>query len=80
MSYNDGDFKSDDELKKMEKLDVELFVKKCFSDIGADFNNPKKEDLVKVCDKLAEFASHFRSQDIIKKHYNEIKQLIDKIH
>lgn len=71
--------KSEEEYEELKKLQVEALIKKYFEEIKADFKNPKTEDLVKICDKLAEFAANFRSEDIIKKHYNEIAELISSI-
>jgi len=71
--------KSEEEYEELKKLQVEALIRKYFGEIQADFENPKQEDLVKICDKLAEFAAHFRSQDIIKKHYDEIMKLINLI-
>ncbi|MHA1868404.1 MAG: hypothetical protein ACTSXD_10215 [Candidatus Heimdallarchaeaceae archaeon] len=72
-------FKSKEEFEQMKRIDVEGLVKSKFEEIGADFNNPSKKDLIKVIDKLVEYASNFRKPEIIKKHYNEIMQLINKL-
>ncbi len=69
---------SEEEFEKVKRLDVELLVKKFFSDVGGDYDHPTKESLIKVCDKLAEFAKNFRNPKIITKHYNEIMSLIKK--
>jgi len=66
-------------LENLKKLNVELLIKKIFGEIGADYHNPKKEDIMKVCDELMKYASNFRKQDEIKKHYNQIQSLVDKI-
>jgi hypothetical protein len=71
-----GSMDSEEELEKMKKLDVELLIQKYFKETGGDFDNPSKDELVAVCDKLAEYASHFRKPDVIKKHYNEIIELV----
>ena len=39
--------------------------------LGADFDNPTKEDLAKVMNKLVDYAVNFRNPEIVKKHYDE---------
>ena len=50
-----------------------------FIKVGGDFNNPVKEDILKVLEELKEFAKGFRSPEIINKHYGEIMKLVDKL-
>ena len=75
----DFEFESKKEFEQMKQLNVESSVKLQFEKIGADFNNPSKGDLVKVLEGLAKFATNFRGPEAIKKHYDEIKQLINKL-
>lgn len=70
---------NEQEIEEMKKMNVEILVKKFFKKIGGDFENPKKEDLIKVCDELAEFAKNFRDQKTVKKNYNQIASLIKKL-
>ena len=74
-----GDVGSKQEFEKTKKLDVEILIKKMFSEVGGDFDNPTRESIVKVCDKLAEFSKSFRRPEIIKRHYGEIMKLINKM-
>ncbi len=74
-----GDEISKEHFEKLKKINVESLIKKYFKEIEGNYKNPSKEDLIKICDKLAEFASNFREQKIIKKHYQEIMQLINKL-
>jgi len=74
-----GDAESKEDLEKIKKADTELMIKKYFEEVGGDFNNPTKKTIIAVCDKLAEFASNFRPPEEIKKHYQEIMILIDKL-
>ncbi|MCF6277062.1 MAG: hypothetical protein L3J07_04490 [Candidatus Magasanikbacteria bacterium] len=67
------------EIEKIKKMSIELQIKKTFEDVGADFDNPTKEDLLKACEKLAKFAENFRKPEIVNKHYSEIAGLIKKI-
>jgi len=54
-------------------------IKKSFNDIGGDFNNPTKEDVLKVMGKLKEFSAGFRDPSIIEKHSKEIMKLVEKM-
>ena len=70
---------SNKDIERMKLLNVQLFIKAKFKEIGGDFDNPTKTDLIRVCEKLAEFAENFRSQNIIHKHFEEIMELINMI-
>ena len=72
-------FGSQKEFKEMKKLEVELLIKKYFAETGGNFDNPTKEEIIKVLDKLAEYAKNFRSPEVIKKHYGEIMRLVNKL-
>lgn len=74
-----NEFKSQSEKDNFQKIQVDIIVMSVFDEVGADFNNPTKMDIVKVLDGLAEFAAKFRKPEIIKKHYNEITRLVEKI-
>lgn len=66
------------EIKNFKKINIKELIKKFYSEIkNADFDNPTKESLLKLIDKLAEFASNFRDKEIIEKNYFLIKKLID---
>lgn len=73
------EFKSKEEFEEMKKLNIKLLITAKFNEIGADFDNPTKDDLITVITKLAEFATNFRKPEIIKKHTNEITALINKL-
>lgn len=70
---------SDEEFEEIKKLNVRELVRTYFEKVGADYEKPTKESLVQVCDQLREFAKNFRNPDLIKKHYQEIMLLIDKL-
>jgi len=66
--------------KKIERFFVDFLIEKAFIDVGGDFNNPTKENFLQVVILLQEHATRaFRDSSIIKKHTEEIKQLIDKL-
>jgi len=70
---------SKEEIEKIKTLNIEILIKKFLKEAGGDPKNPSKEDLENLCDKLAEFAKNFRSDDIIKKNYNKIMKLVKKL-
>ena len=72
-------FKSQQEYEEMKRLEVKILVKSKFDSIGADFNKPKKEDLIKVYERLSEYATHFWRPGKVKEHYKEIMKLINKL-
>ncbi|KKR21916.1 MAG: hypothetical protein UT50_C0002G0007 [Candidatus Moranbacteria bacterium GW2011_GWA2_39_41] len=72
-------FDSEEEFKKMEQMNVSALIRSIFGDIGADFDNPTKEDLAKVMNKLVDYAVNFRNPEIVKKHYDEMMLLFNKL-
>ena len=72
-------FKSDEEFERIKKLNVEIFIENLFRDVGGDFNKPTKESLLKVLIELKNYALNFRKKEIVDKHFNEIKGLIDML-
>jgi Zn-dependent oligopeptidase len=72
-------FKSEEEFEEMKKVDVKILIKSKFEAIGADFNNPTKKSIIGVMDKLADLSANFRNPEIIKKHYGEIMELVNKL-
>ena len=74
-----AEWKSNEEREKFRNLEIELIIKNAFKEANVDYNNPKKEGLIRVLDFIAKLASQFRKPDIIRKHYNQLKQVIEKI-
>ena len=70
---------SEEEKDKFREVEIKIIVENAFKKANVDYGNPSKEGLIKVIDNLAEFASRFRKPEIIKKHYDEIMVLIDKL-
>ncbi len=66
----------DDEIRTQYCNDL---VRNIFKEEDADFDNPTKEDLLKVIKSLAEFSKNFRNQETVKKHFGEIMSSINKI-
>jgi Zn-dependent oligopeptidase len=73
------EFKSEEEFEEMKKMDIKILIKSKFEAIGADFDKPTKESIIGVMDKLAELSINFRKPEIVKKHYEEIMHLVDKL-
>ena len=72
-------WESKKEREEFRKLEIELVIKDVFRQVGGDFSDPSKEDLLKVLDELADLATKFRSPEIVKKHYEEIMGLVKKL-
>lgn len=72
-------WESEEERDRFRDLEIELLIKNAFKDANGNYDNPTKEDLINVINHLAELASKFRGPEIIRKHYAEIKQMIDKL-
>ena len=70
---------SAEELRKFKELNVRELVRQYFTEVGGNYDQPDKESLIKVCDKLKEFAFHFRGWKIIEKNYKQIMTLINKL-
>lgn len=58
------------------KLYCGKIVRKMFEDSGCDFENPDKESILKVIQKLKDFSANFRDPEIIKQHEAEIMELV----
>lgn len=70
---------TEEEMKKLKEMNIDAIIKKFFKEIDGDFDNPTKEQLRSVCDKLGEFSANFRNPEIVRKHYAEMMSLIDKL-
>jgi len=71
--------KTEEEIELMKHLDVKVLVKEFFKEVGGDYEQPTKEAIQNVCEKLSEYAANFRDKKIIEKHYGEIMKLIEKL-
>ena len=60
-----------------EKLS-ELTLKKQFSDLGVNWDEPTKEGIIKVMGKLSELAQKYRSEEVIRANYNKMMKLVNK--
>lgn len=73
----DAGFESEE--KELNEQYCKSVVEKFFRDVDGDFNNPTKESIMKVVEGLVEFSKNFRNPEIIKKHRDEIFELINKM-
>ncbi|MBU0707678.1 hypothetical protein KKG41_04870 [Patescibacteria group bacterium] len=62
---------------KLTRANIEILLKRAFKKVDGDFEKPTKEVIVKVMNVLQEFSKQFRDPEIIKKHYNEMMQLVN---
>jgi hypothetical protein len=74
-----AEFESEKQFEELSYSSIEALVKNMFKEIGADYEKLKKEDFIKVVDKLVSMATNFRTKDIIEKHKSLILTLIDKL-
>jgi len=65
--------------EEMKKSHVKELISDIFEWIGGDFNNPTKISLFKVIEILRRFASIYRGEEIIKKHFTDILLLIERL-
>lgn len=77
--FQQSDFESIQDEKETKYKHVQLFIKKIFDEVQADFNNPSKESLIEVINKCKDLAKMFRSEELIEQHYKEIMILISKL-
>ncbi len=78
MSRNSS-FPSEEARKSFEDMQIDMIVRNAFSNESVDFDMPTKEGIIRVMDYLAKFSSKFRSPEIIKKHYDQIMVLVNKL-
>jgi hypothetical protein len=76
-SYNKELTKAD--FEQMKRMNIRQMVRNYFEEVGGDYDSPTKDSIMSVIGKLKEFAEHFRDKDMIEKHFNEIKMLLEKL-
>ncbi len=77
-----GDYAEDlspEDLEKAKKSYIRVLIQKFFQDVQEDYDSPTKDSILKVLEKLKEFAAHFRKPEVIEKHYSEIMLLVSKL-
>lgn len=73
------EWESPEKREKFRDMQIEARVKNAFEEAGISYDAPTKEGLLKVLDVLAKMAKEFRKPDVVERHYNEVKGIIDKI-
>ncbi|MEY2671865.1 MAG: hypothetical protein RL687_282 [Candidatus Parcubacteria bacterium] len=76
-SYNED--LDDASFDKIKNLSVTQMIRNYFNETGGDFDKPEKESILKVMEKLKEFAKNFRDPSIAEKHFQEIMILVGKL-
>jgi len=76
---NYANIESEKEFERMKLLNVTTLIKKAFADVEGDYDNPTKESLLGVISQLKEYASNFRTKELVNKHAGEILELIKKL-
>ena len=74
-----SDFNSTKDAYKMKRNHVIILIKKVFHDVNGDFDNPTRDNLIEIIDRLRDFASKFRDKEIIDHNYNAIMKLINRL-
>ena len=64
---------------EMKKAHARELIENYICDAGGDINNPSKNCLIKVLNRLQKIASTYRKPEVINKHIREINQLINKL-
>jgi len=65
--------------ESLKKMNIEVLLRDFFKKVGGDYNNPNKESLLAVAEKLKNFSQSFRAEEVINRHYDEIRKLIEKL-
>ena len=74
----EGEKDGREKCKQVRQHTMEL-VKKAFRETGGEYESPTKRSIMEVLDYLADFSQNFRDPEVIKKHYEQIMQLVEKI-
>ena len=70
---------TEDSDNAIQRESIVTFLKGAFDYVGADFDKPTKDGLMKVVKFLEEFSKNFRDPEIIAKHAGEIMKLIKRL-
>lgn len=75
--------RDDASMQFRDRYEAELYcrelIRKFFLDVGEDFDHPSKTSLIKILDKLADFAQNFRDKSVIEKNYAKIIDLVNRL-
>lgn len=68
-----------EEFERIKVINVSQMIREFFTEVGGNFEDPTKESITKVVEKLKIFAGNFRQSDVISKHYREIIELVQAL-
>lgn len=77
-----GDYAEDlspEDLEKAKRDYIKASISKFFQEVRGDYDNPTKDSILKVLEKLKAFSVHFRKPKSVEKHYNEIMRLVNNL-
>lgn len=65
------------QVKEFKEDYIKELVRKFFKDVDVDFDNPDREGIIKVLDRMRDFSVKYRDRKIIEDNYSAIKKLLD---
>ncbi len=65
--------------EEIKRINIRQMVRNYFNEVGGDYDHPTRDSIVKITEKLKEFANNFRDQKLIEEHFKEIKILLEKL-
>ncbi len=72
-------FSTKKEFDELKKINVEFLIRSLFQKCDGNFDNPCKEDIIKVISSLKDYSKNFRNDKIIEKHSSEIMELVNRL-
>lgn len=72
----DSSSMSPEELNNIQQISVRQLIRHYFETTNGDFDQPTRDSILNVMEKLKDFAANFRDQTTIQKHYQEITSLV----
>lgn len=70
---------TDVSFEEIKRINVRQMIRNYFEDVKGDYDKPTRDSIIKVVEKLKEFANNFRDKKIIESHFMEMKDLIEKL-
>lgn len=61
----------------IKRINISQLLRQYFAETGGDFENPTRDSILAVMDKLKSFAGNFRDPSVIAGHYGEIIKLVE---
>lgn len=70
---------SDISFEEIKRINVRQMIRNYFEQVDGNYDKPTRDSIIKVVEKLKEFAVNFRDKDLIEKHFQEIKILLEML-